>query len=114
VYDYARAQVLLSRINRSHQDGPYLVSALGPLSESPAGANMPAQLLEDLTGVTPDLAWDWMKFFSNLAAQQHTWSEESLQRFGLNLRNWVAVGSKVAPDTAAALRQAIQYVKHVN
>jgi hypothetical protein len=107
VYDYAEAQILLRRVGHSHENGPYLVSALTPLSESGASVH----LWEDLTGVVPELAWDWTQFFTYLAAQEHSWSDASLYRFGLRLRNLVAVGGKVTPATAAALWQAIQYVR---
>jgi len=104
-YDYAAAQILLSRVQRAHQDGPYLLSVLAPLSEP----GMPAHLWENLTGVVPELAWNWIKFFTYLAAQQRSWSDESLQRFGLTLRNLIAVGGKVTPDAMKALETAIQF-----
>ena len=104
-YDYAAAQILLSRVQRTHQDGPYLLSVLAPLSEP----GMPAHLWENLTGVVPELAWSWIKFFTYLAAQQRSWSDESLQRFGLQLHNLIAVGGKVTPITMKALETAIQF-----
>ncbi len=104
-YDYAAAQILLSRVQRAHQDGPYLLSVLAPFSEPV----MTAHLWEDLTGVVPELAWNWIKFFTYLAAQQRSWSEESLQRFGLKLRNLIAVGGKVTPVSMSALETAIQF-----
>jgi hypothetical protein len=105
VYDYATAQILLSRVQRAHQDGPYLLSVLTPLSEP----GMPAHLWENLTGVVPDLAWNWIKFFTYLAAQQRSWTDESLRLFGLELRNLIAVGGKVTPTTVKALETAIQF-----
>ena len=39
-YDYPTAQILLSRVQRAHQDGPYLLSVLAPLSE-PGHAGAP-------------------------------------------------------------------------
>jgi hypothetical protein len=104
-YDYTAAQILLSKLDKSHRQGPYLVSALGPLSE----ANTPTHLFEDLTEVVPDLAWNWVKFFTYLAAQERSWSDESLQRFGLNLRNLVAVGGKVTPDILKGLKIMIRF-----
>lgn len=104
-YDYAAAQILLSKVHSAYQHGPYLVSVLQPLSASGARA----YLWEDLTGVVPELAWNWVRFFTYLAAQERTWSEESLQRFGLKLRNLVAVGGKVTPDGLKALEKAVQF-----
>lgn len=104
-YDYAAAQILLSKVQRAHQDGPYLLSVLAPLSEP----GMPANLWENLTGVVPELAWNWVKFFTYLAAQQRSWSDESLQLFGLRLRNLIAVGGKVTPSVMKALQTAIEF-----
>ena len=91
VYDYTAAQILLSRVQQAHQQGPYLLSLLQPSS----GTGNSAHLWEDLTGVVPDQAWNWIRFFTYLAAQQRSWSEDSLQRFRLKLRNLIAVGGKV-------------------
>jgi hypothetical protein len=104
VYDYATAQILLRRVQRAHQEGPYLLSVLTPLSEPG-----PAHLWENLTGVVPELAWDWIKFFTYLAAQQRSWTDESFQRFGLKLRNLIAVGGKVTPNAMKALQTAIEF-----
>jgi hypothetical protein len=104
-YDYAEAQILLSRVQQGHQNGPYLVSVLTPLSDSGTAAH----LWEDLTGVVPEMAWDRMRFFTYLAAQERAWSEQSLERLGLKLRNLIAVGGKVTPMTAAALEEVIHY-----
>lgn len=105
VYDYATAQILLNKVQQAHQEGPYLVSVLAPLSDQ----SMAAHLWENLTGIVPELAWDWIKFFTYLAAQQRSWSDESLKRFGLNLRNLIAVGGKVTPTTMKALQTAIEF-----
>ena len=105
VYDYTAAQILLSRVQQAHQQGPYLLSVLPPLSEP----GKPAHLWEDLTGVVPEQAWNWVRFFTYLAAQERSWSEDSLQRFGLKLRNLIAVGGKVTPDVMKGLEKAIQF-----
>lgn len=106
VYDYAAAQILLSRVQQAYPQGPYLISVLKPLSEP----GQPAHLWEDLTGVVPELAWNWISFFTYLAAQQRSWSEDSLQRFSLKLRNLIAVGGKVTPDVIEGLKKAIQFM----
>lgn len=106
-YDYAAAQILLGGLDKSYTKGPYLISTLKPLSD----ASQPAHQVEDLTGVVPDLAQDWVKQFTYLAAQERSWSEESLQRIGLRLRNVIAVGGKVAPETLQGLAKLIVF-KH--
>lgn len=103
-YDYATAQLLLAKVNGDHDHGPYLLSTLTPLSK----AGVSVHLWEDLTGVVPELAWDWVRFFTFLAAQERSWSEETLGRFGLNLRNLVGVGGKVTPETMKVLEKAIE------
>jgi hypothetical protein len=104
-YDYATARILLNNVQQNHEQGPYLVSVLQPL----ANPGTTAYLWENLAGVVPELAWDWVRFFTYLAAQQRNWSEESLQRFGLTLRNLIAVGGKVTPDVLDAVQKAIQF-----
>jgi hypothetical protein len=96
---------LLNKVQQDHQEGPYLLSVLAPLSEQA----LTPHLWENLAGVVPDLAWSWIKFFSYLAAQQRSWSDETLQRFGLKLRKLIAVGGKVTPTAAGALQTAIQF-----
>lgn len=105
VYDYTAAQILLSRVQQAHHQGPYLLSVLPPLSEP----GKPAHLWDDLTDLVPELAWDRIKLFTYLAAQQRSWSEDSLQRFGLKLRNLIAVGGKVTPEVMKGLEKAIQF-----
>jgi hypothetical protein len=101
-YDYAAAQILLSSLSHSHEHGPYLVSVLQPLPN----AHVPAHLWEDFTGVVPELAWDWVRYFTYLSAQERGWSEASLRSFALKLRNLIAVGGKVTPDVLKALEEA--------
>jgi hypothetical protein len=69
VYDYAAAQILLRKLGQVYQHGPYLLSVLKPLSQP----GMTTYLLEDLTGIVPELAWDWVKFFIYLAAQERSY-----------------------------------------
>ena len=104
VYDYTTAQILLSGLDKSYLKGPYLVSVLKPLSET----STTTYLFEDLTGVVPELAQDCVRLFTYLAAQERSWSDESLQRFALKLRNLVAVGGRVAPDAFKGLQKMIQ------
>jgi hypothetical protein len=104
VYDYTTAELLLSQLDQSYLKGPYLVSVLKPLSRS----DIALYLFEDFTGVVPELVAERVKFFKFLAAQERTWSEASLERFGHTLRNLVAVGAKVAPDVWQGLARIIR------
>jgi hypothetical protein len=104
-YDYAAALIMLDALDGSHRRGPYLVSMLSPLS----GAKGRTYLFEELTGVVPDLAAERIRFFSYLAAQERSWSEATLERFTLKLRNLVAVGGKVAPDAVKGLMELVPF-----
>jgi hypothetical protein len=105
VYDYTAAELLLSQLEKSYLKGPYLVSALKPLSEM----NTPLDLFEDFTGVVPALVAERVRFFKFLAAQERSWSEASLERLAHTLHNLVAVGGKVAPDTLQGLARIIRF-----
>jgi hypothetical protein len=105
VYDYTAARILLGKLDKYYQQGPYLVSLLKPLSETA----VPVYLFQDLTGVVPEQAQNWVMFFTYCAAQQRSWQEQSLRRFGLTMRNLIAVGGKVTPDILSGLEKMIQF-----
>ena len=105
VYDYYTAKILLNQLDKTYQRGPYLISVLKPLS----GTATPMHLFQNLTGVAPDLARNWIEFFTYRAAQERSWKEESLRRFGLTMRNLIAVGGKVTPDVLSGLEKMIQF-----
>ena len=105
VYDYTAAQILLNSVQQAHQQGPYLLSVL----KRPSDAGTSAHLWEDFTGLVPELAWERIRLFTYLAAQERSWSEDSLQRFGFKLRNLIAVGGKVTPDVMKGLEKAILF-----
>ena len=106
VYDYATAQILLSKLDTTYQRGPYLISVLKPLSKADSPA--PVHLFQDFTGVVPDQASNWVKHFMYLAAQQRGWTDQSLRRVNLTMRNLIAVASIVTPEVAGALKTMIQ------
>ena len=107
VYDYASAQALLNKLDKTYQRGPYLISVLKHLSEHSTA--MPVYLVQDLAGVVPDLASNWVRLFNYLTAQQRGWTDQSLRRFGFTMRNLIAVAGKVTPEVATALRTMIQF-----
>ena len=79
---------------------------LKPLSK--AGNPVPVHLLQDFSGVVPDQASDWVKQFRYLTAQQRSWTDQSLRRFTLTMRNLIAVAGIVTPDVVVALKTFIQ------
>jgi hypothetical protein len=106
VYDYASAQILLSKLDRTYQQGPYLISTLKPLSQS--SNPVPLHLFQDFTGVVPDHASNWVKHFTYLAAQQRGWTDQSLRRVHLTMRNLIAVAGIVTPDVASGINTILQ------
>jgi hypothetical protein len=109
VYDYATSQVLLNRLDKTYQRGPYLISVLKPLSEFSTAT--PVYLVQDLAGVVPDLASNWVRLFNYLTAQQRSWTDQSLRRFGFTMRNLIAVAGKITPEIAGSLKTMIQFIK---
>ena len=106
VYDYTTAQDLLNKLDKAYERGPYLISVLKPLSGTDVSTSV--HLSQDLAGVVPDLASDWVKNFMYFASQEQGWTEQSLRRFGFKVHNLIAVASKVAPDVASAIKPMIQ------
>ncbi|MBX3329865.1 MAG: hypothetical protein KF722_05660 [Nitrospira sp.] len=105
-YDYAAAQILLSKLSTTYQDGPYLISVLKPLSK--AGSPVPVHLFQDFTGVVPDHASNWVKHFTYLAAQQRSWQDQSLRQFHLKMRNLLAVAGIVTPELVNSVKTLVQ------
>jgi hypothetical protein len=106
-YDYARARVLLSDLGiGAIGGGPYLISR-----SAGASGGSSTRLLIDMTGVSPALMWDWMTWFCWLAGQERSWSEAALKRFGLNLRNVIAVAGSVTPVVFESVGQWVYVLK---
>lgn len=102
LYDYTTAQKLLDKLDTTYRRGPYLISVMKqPLSNGDTA--IPVHLLQDFAGKVPELVSQFVDFFTYRAAQQRTWTDESLQSFRLNLRNLIAVAAKVGPGVADAM-----------
>ena len=98
-YDYARARSLLRYLPGANRDGPYLVSALKPLSGD-AGKRY---LIQDLSGVPPRLTASWVKEFLNQAAQERFWDERAGARLALKLRVTIGILGDGLPEVKKAL-----------
>jgi hypothetical protein len=107
VYDYTTAQKLLDKLDKTYQRGPYLIS-VGKQPLSDMATPVQVYLLQDFTGKVPGLVSNVVDLFMYRAAQQRTWTDESLRTFGLNLRNLLAVAGKVTPDVATAVIKFVQ------
>jgi hypothetical protein len=87
-YDYARSQVLLSAIQGSHPEGPYVVSTAGPLSgRTSIDKNC---LYQDLSSVPDRIIPLWLKEFTEQAAQERFWEQRNVAQFLLRLRTSIA------------------------
>lgn len=99
-YDYPRAKILLADIGvQAVRGGPYLVSRLPATADKEA-----APMFFDLGHVTPKLVWDWVKAFCTLAAQERSWSEVTITKLALNIRNVVAVSAREVGDLEEYIR----------
>lgn len=109
VYDYATAEILLNKLDKAYQRGPYLISVQRPLTQTADPVSL--HLLQDLTGMVPGLAKEWVIYFTYVTAQQRSWADQSLHSFTLKLRNTIAVASKVTPEVAKSLVSMIQLIR---
>lgn len=108
-YDFARAQVLLNKFVKTYDRGPYLISVKTLLTQAPEP--VPLHILQDFTGVVPELAARGVKNFGFLAAQQRTWTEQSMRDLAFKSRNLVAIAGKETPKVAGGLKAMIQFMK---
>lgn len=109
VYDFARAKVLLSKFATSYDRGPYLISVKSPLSQTREPIQV--HILQNFTGVVPDLAARGVKNLEYLSAQQRTWTEQSMRTLQFKMRNLIAIAAEVAPEVAASSKSMIQFIK---
>jgi hypothetical protein len=109
IYDYARAQVLLSGFGiRASGSGPFLIAR--KISKADSDSVQPL-LNMDMSQVSANLVWDWTKAFCILATQEPSWTEATLRRLALNVRNVIAVAAKNTPPVLGELDKWIQVFK---
>jgi hypothetical protein len=109
VYDFARAQVLLNKFEKTYDRDPYLISVKPPLTQ--ASEPVPFHILQNFTGAVPDLAARGVRDFEFLAAQERTWTEQSMRVLAFKARNLVAIAGKETPKVAGGLKAMIQFIK---
>jgi hypothetical protein len=102
-YDRARAEVLIGRM-RLTGNGPYIVSLLRPLTREAVAAEE-AFLVQDLSGVPPELVELWVVEFKRQVVQEATQSPEHLRRLALSLRTQVAVLAEAFAITRSAVAE---------
>ena len=98
IYDYARAQVLLADFGLdATSSGPFLVS------KRLQASTRADRTVFDMSRVAPTLVSQWTKAFCNLATQESSWTETTLRRLALNVRNVIAVAAKLTPQVKGEL-----------
>jgi hypothetical protein len=100
-YDYARAAALLSLFGAPHMDGPYIVSAMQPLSQA---HKLPDRYLyQDLSAVPPEMVVLWMTAFMKQAREKEFW-KTGKDDFILGLRTDIARVARQLPDLRGAIK----------
>ncbi|MGA2169393.1 MAG: hypothetical protein ABSG62_14380 [Terracidiphilus sp.] len=99
-YDFARAQIILAKL-MDRPVGPYIVSCNSPLSAA-TSIDSGRLLIEDLSGVTPDLAFLWVNEFKAQAGRPQYWDKPALRTLMLNLRNQIAVAAQAFEEARTA------------
>jgi hypothetical protein len=111
-YDYARARAVLRLLPGSRRDGPYIVSALRPLTSADGSAVAAGEyLFQDLSAVPPHLTSAWITEFLNQAAQERFWEAKTGQRLVLNLRVTIGIMGAGLPEVKKALDTWIAWVR---
>lgn len=100
-YDYARAQVLLSALDGSHPDGPYIISTDRPLSD--LALLKTDYLYQDLSSVPARMIPLWLREFTEQAAQERFSKTRTGAQFVLRLRTNIARISEMPTDQVAQL-----------
>jgi len=102
-YDHDRAEVLIGRMQLTG-NGPFIVSVLRPLSEHSVRES-DAFLVQDLSGVPPELVALWVDEFKRQVVREATGSPEHLRRLALNLRTQIAILAEAFSITKSALAE---------
>jgi len=105
-YNYARAQAILHILPGAHADGPYIVTALLPLTDRAALSG--AFMEQDLTHIPPEFAVTWVKIFIGRAAQAG-WPADRLQTATVNLRQALAVAADEWPAVQKSLPKWVKW-----
>lgn len=108
-YDYERARFLLARLRDRNPDltgdGPFIVSALHPLSEGVAGP----LIIQNLSTVPLSVIPLWMQAFRSQTTQQRVWQRRSIGTMALNLRTVIAVAAEGLPMAQRAVLEWIHF-----
>jgi hypothetical protein len=102
VYDFARARRWQNDLDRTLRDGPYLVTVAKPLT-----ATKQQLILQDLSGVPPDLVTDWITAYLRQLSQETVYGRGFDPSLALRMRTVLGVLAQAVPDVSAALKTVI-------
>ena len=111
-YDTGLAEVLLSGLDLDSTSGPYIVALRNPLQMKAQPNDQDVYTILNLSGQEPEVIRAWVKSFKRLAAKERSWTDETLNRFRLQLRNLIAIGGSVTDTTLANLSKIIQFGRY--
>jgi hypothetical protein len=108
-YNFARAKAILAISGRNDLlNGPYLVSALLPMSHL---TSPPSHLLlQDLSHCTSDVAASWIEEFERRAGRAEFWKEDTRNQAILGLRTFVsnaAAGFATVGESTADFKKLV-------
>jgi hypothetical protein len=109
IYDYARAQVLLSQFRQVSGDGPFLLGTRTPLSSR--SAETTPVIVHDLSAVPPHLVGLWVAEYLTQTAQERYWEENTLRQVSLKLRTIISVLGQGVPDVQSSLDSWIKWIR---
>ena len=98
-YDYVAAQVLLGKaMRRGNLSGAFIISYDKPVSGA-AEIDRQRLLVQDLSGVPPDLAFLWFREFKEQVRQSRYWDQRTMGEFMLKMRTQIAEIARAFGET---------------
>ena len=90
-YNYVAAQILLKKlVDDADISGTYIVSYEQPVS-STTEVDRRRLLVQDLTGLPPNLAFLWFREFKAQVRQSRYWDDKTMGQFMLKMRTQIAL-----------------------
>jgi hypothetical protein len=90
-YDFARARLVLTRVEGPAARGVYLVSSRTPLAAANGAVAAGEAMVQDLSTVPPEVVDLWVREFLNLAAQGRQWDDAGFRTFLLRVRTVIQI-----------------------
>jgi hypothetical protein len=104
-YDHSRAQAIATRLSlHIAGTGPVLVTLTRPAGAGTAGA----ALVENMSGVAPEIVEAWLRAAMQAALEPRAWSADALARLALRMRNVVEHLASTLPNPAFRADERVQ------